>query len=134
MFNFEANTTYDDKAKLRFHNAARKALRQVAIALQLQPGEYDLRSNKAGPAVSGEITLHGESIYIQVSQSCMGPRCGILIRSCNGRRDYTGGHNNFMPLNALHTPSAIAALARKLMPESDHDAELAGINSVADLI
>jgi hypothetical protein len=48
----------------------------MSTAVSLTPmtshGDYDLRSNEAGLAVSGEITLHADRLYVQVSQSAMG--------------------------------------------------------------
>ena len=41
-----------------FHALARKQFKALAAELGLQKGEYDLRTNKAGPAVLGETTLH----------------------------------------------------------------------------
>jgi len=88
-----------------------KRLRKLAALLLMHPETFDLRSNKAGVAVSGEITLHGEQIYIQVSQSIGGAAAGILIRQCDGRKDYTGYRNHFAPLNLLDD---LPALARRV--------------------
>jgi len=87
--------------KMLFHRLAKSKLRKVAKALGLAPGEYDLRTNKAGPAVCGETTLHTDSLYVQVSQSCMGPGNEILFRACDGRKDYCGKRNNFAGISAL---------------------------------
>ena len=38
----------------------------------------------------------------------MGSNSGILFRSCDGRRDYHGGVNNFAPLDLLHSPAELA--------------------------
>src|SRR5271165_6273454 len=59
-------------------------------------------------AVSGEITLHHERLYVQVCQPATGSDSGILIRSCKGRADYTGGPNNFVPLSCLDNIEALA--------------------------
>src|SRR3546814_14054234 len=72
-------------------------------ALDFAPASFDLRSNQGGIAVSGEITLHHEHVYVQVCQPATGADSGILIRSCKGRRDYTGGPNNFAPLDRKST-------------------------------
>ena len=82
--------------------------RALAATLNLGDDQYDLRSNEAGIAVSGEITLHADRLYVQVSQSSMGSDSGILFRSCDGRRDYVGGVNNFAPLDLLHQPTQLA--------------------------
>lgn len=103
---------YDEAQKLAFHRAAAKSLKALADYLGWEKSSYRLSSNKAGPAVSGEITLHHERVYIQVSQS-MGADHGILLRSCNGKRDYTGGPNGYAALSLLND---IPALADRLMP------------------
>ncbi|MGI8841063.1 MAG: hypothetical protein ACR2F8_09850 [Caulobacteraceae bacterium] len=101
-------------AKSRFHRAARVRLRQLALALRFAPASYDLRSNLGGMAGSGEITLHHDALYIQVSQSAMGGDMGVLIRTCRGRRDYTGGQNNFVPLSMLDDIPALATRVRAI--------------------
>lgn len=53
---------YDPQSKTAFHNEAKRALRALANHLGLAPDSYNLRSNKAGPAVSGEVTLHTETL------------------------------------------------------------------------
>ncbi|MCP6769212.1 hypothetical protein NL529_30635, partial [Klebsiella pneumoniae] len=79
------------------------------IELQWEPSTFDVRSNKGGIAVSGEITLHHEKVYVQVSQPFGGGDTGILIRTCNGRRDYTGGPNHFASLALLDDVPTLAA-------------------------
>ncbi|WP_035686563.1 hypothetical protein [Bradyrhizobium sp. Cp5.3] len=111
---FRAPVAYDAAAKRLFHNRARSALRRVAMALELQPGDYDLRSNPGGMAVSGEITLHGDHLYVQASQSAMGFHRGILFRTCKGRKDYVGGPNNFASLDLLNRPEELAYWIREV--------------------
>jgi hypothetical protein len=95
---------YNYFAKEAFHREARKVLKELAKALCLAKGTFELRSNKGGIAVSGEVTLHTDTLYVQVSQSCLGPSrddSSVLYRSCKGRRDYTGGRNHFASAEAL---------------------------------
>lgn len=97
----------EPELKNAFHVAGRAALRAVAKELGLQKGEYDLRSNKAGIAVSGEVTLHTDWVYVQISQSC----CNlpdVMYRLCDGRKDYTGKHNHFCPSVELERPAEFA--------------------------
>jgi hypothetical protein len=115
MTDWTTRCAYNPEAKQRFHTAARARLRELADYLGFAPEDYDLRSNVAGVAVSGEITLHHDTVYIQVSQSCMGPENGVLIRTCEGRRDYTGGRNHFAPLRLLDDTPALAAQMRAVM-------------------
>lgn len=107
--NWTADCGYAPDVKRRFHSTARTRLRQLAQELRLPADSFDLRSNQGGIAVSGEITLHHEAVYIQVGQSALGGGMGVLIRTCRGRRDYTGGPNNFVPLAMLDDIPALAA-------------------------
>ena len=107
-FDFRKSVAYDAEAKRLFHSRAKSQLRRVATALGLEPGSYDLRSNQAGIAVSGEITLHGDRLYVQVSQSAIGHHSGVLFRTCRGRKDYVGGPNNFASLDLLNRPDELA--------------------------
>lgn len=110
-FNFNTPTQYDADAKAKFHKAAKEQLQLLGDALALDRCNYDLRSTPAGIAVSGEITLHHDNIYIQVSQAFFGG--GILFRTCKGRKDYTGGHNNWIDdLNLLNDPHQLAAFIK----------------------
>jgi hypothetical protein len=59
-FDFLKPVAYDADAKDAFHRNARRQLKLLAAALGLPPAKFDLRSNKAGIAVSGEITLHAD--------------------------------------------------------------------------
>ena len=112
-FDFGKPVAYDPDAKRLFHSRARSQLRRLATARDLRPGSYDLRSNPAGIAVSGEITLHTDRLYVQVSQSVMGSANGILFRTCKGRKDYVGGPNNFAPLDLLNNPEELARRIRE---------------------
>ncbi len=112
-FDFGKPVAYDEYAKRLFHSRARSQLRRLATVLDLSPGSYDLRSNRAGIAVSGEITLHTEHLYVQASQSAMGNANGILFRTCKGRKDYVGGPNNFASLDLLNSPEALAQRIRE---------------------
>lgn len=113
-FDFKASVAYRDHSyKIRWHSQARAKLRTLATALGLEPGSYDIRSNYAGMAVSGEATLHGEQVYIQAIQPATGTDTGIMYRRCNGRKDYTGQRNHFASLNAFHNIEALAAVIER---------------------
>ena len=53
-----------------------------------------------GIAVSGEVTLHGEHIYIQLSQGSFYKM--FMYRHCNGRKDYSGGVNRWKDFSDLN--------------------------------
>jgi hypothetical protein len=90
----------DGKAaeKEEFHKQARRLLKALAKDMDFKAGAFDLRSNKAGSAVSGEITLHHDHVYIQASNPGARQERGLMIRTCENRQDYHGGRNHFAPL------------------------------------
>jgi len=95
---------YDDQGatrKAQMHRHGRAFLKSLAMELKLSPGSYDIRSNKGGIAVSGEVTLHAESLYVQLYESCIRPGISILYRPCKGRADYCGGNNHHTTMAAL---------------------------------
>jgi hypothetical protein len=112
-FDFRKSVAYNGAAKRLFHTQARRQLKKLADALGLPPDSFDLRSNKAGIAVSGEITLHAGRIYVQVSQPATGTDTGILFRTCEGRKDYVGGSNNLASLDLLHQTEELARRIRE---------------------
>lgn len=110
---------YDPLAKKQFHSDARKALRRLADALGLSEESYDVRSNQGGIAVSGEIILHGEEVYVQVSLASMGAGKEIMFRRVAGRRDYCGDRNHWGAIQELLAPDRLADRLRRelrLMP------------------
>ena len=106
--------SYDEQQKRRFHTTARSRLKKLATELGLAPGSFEMRSNKAGVAVSGEVTLHHDRAYIQVGQFGLSSGHGILIRTCKGRKDYTGGPNHFVALTMFDDIPALAAAVRAI--------------------
>lgn len=106
--------SYNDSGKKRFSKVAVAALKALADEMGLQKGEYDVRYNAGGIAVSGEATLHADWIYVQVGQSVLADLGEIMFRTCKGRKDYTGGQNHFAPAVMLD-PENVAEFARKLL-------------------
>lgn len=113
--NWDTPCAYNAEQKRSFHATGRRRLKALADTLGFQPSTFDLRNNHAGIAVSGEVTLHAEHLYVQVSQSSMGPGMGILVRTCKGRKDYTGGPNNFLPLAWLDHVEALAGYCQRVL-------------------
>ena len=107
------SVSYDEDAKKAFHSAAKKYLKRLRAELGTEYGEADpIRSNKGGIAVSGEVTLHFDGLYVQVSQSFMGDRGIVMFRSCLSRKDYSGGTNNFADSETLVDTATLAAVIR----------------------
>jgi hypothetical protein len=95
-----AYTAAGDARKTAFHRDGAKFLRSVAAELELPKDSYDVRSNKGGIAVSGEVTLHHDRLYMWMQESFDG-KVILIYRSCEGRKDYTGGPNNQLKLSDL---------------------------------
>jgi hypothetical protein len=102
---------YNESEKNEFRRLSRKLLKEVADLTQL--GGADLRWNEGGIAVSGEATLHADRVYIQVS----GIDLGILVCTCNGRKDYTSGRNTWFSWPRLmeHGAAGLASYATQLV-------------------
>ena len=96
---------YNVAGKDMFHREAKKALKSLAEKLGLSKSDYDLRSNKAGPAVSGEVTLHTDKIYVQISGGMFSDKLSVMYRTCKGRKDYSGGSNNFTSVEEMEKSS-----------------------------
>ena len=92
---------YNAAAKATFHRLGKRALLDLAKEMGLARSDFNISNNKAGIAVSGEITLHTDNVYIQLSQRCFGSGNEILYRTCTDRKDYTGGANHTAPVEAL---------------------------------
>lgn len=97
----DAYTREGDARKIKFHRRAARQLKTLATVLGLQGSEYDIRSNKGGIAVCGEVTLHTDSLYIQVGQVALGKGYEVMFRTCEGRQDYCGKHNKFTSAKRL---------------------------------
>lgn len=105
--------SYDEAAKRAFHAEGRSAMRRLAEALRLDEGSYDVRSNKGGPAVSGEITLHGEQVWVRLSLGVFGPDNEVAFRQVRGRDDHCGDRNRWASVNELLAPDRFAGRLRR---------------------
>lgn len=87
--------SFNEDSKSTLHSSIRDFLRSIARSKCFgeEAIDFDLRSNRAGPGVMGEVTLHTPNLYIQFGETF------ILMRTCSSRKDYTGGGNNIVPYN-----------------------------------
>lgn len=91
--------SYNAELKQEFLKEGRRMLGALATLMGLEPSEYTVRANEGGIAVSGEVTLHSDEIYVQISQRT--PTTNILFRTCSGRTDYVGHENNYANIEQL---------------------------------
>ena len=84
-----SDVSYNAFGKDAFHTAGKRLLKRIADELGLIKEQFYLRSNHGGIAVSGEITLHTDTLYLQLSQGALFRGATyILYRRCDGRKDY----------------------------------------------
>lgn len=113
--NWYKSCAYDNVQKRSFHVTGLKRLRTLAKTLRFAEGSFDVRSNCGGIAVSGEVTLHHEALYVHICQPATRADSGIMVRTCKGRKDYTGGRNHFAPLSMLDDLPELARLCRSVL-------------------
>lgn len=101
------SVAYNDAAKREFLRMSEQMAIMLAARMGLNEDQYDVRVNKGGVAVSGEVTLHTDNHYVQFSQSSVNLE-RFLVRSCKGRKDYTGGKNHFVNWSALRDMGKVA--------------------------
>lgn len=104
--------SYDADAKATFHSEGRRAIKRLAAALGLARGSHQVRSCQGGIAVAGEIILHSDHIYVQLSIGLMGRGHDVMFRRVEGRKDYTGGPNHWASIDELLDPDTMATRIR----------------------
>lgn len=113
-FDFRKPVANDPVAKRAFHDAAYMQLRLLGNALALMRFQYNLRVDAGDITDSGQVILHSDRLYVQVSQPADGADTGILFRTCRSRRDAAGGENHYAPLELLNQPQQLARLIRQV--------------------
>lgn len=103
-----------DAKKRAFHRDGRRFLGALATVLGLPKGGFEVRSNKGGIAVSGEVTLHSDTLYVQIYESVFHPGIDVLYRRCHGRADYCGVQNQFVAVTDLIKPERLDRFVRDL--------------------
>lgn len=78
--------------KLDFKSKGKKFL--LILKRELQITNCDILYNPGGISVSGDHTLHSENLYINFNSEIA--HVGLMFRSCKSKKDYTGGHNNWL--------------------------------------
>jgi hypothetical protein len=93
------NRSYNIENKKLFHSRGKRVMKVIAELLgfntEFYPTPYEIRSCLGGIAVSGEIILHSENLYICFYED------RIMFRSCKGLKDYSGGNNHWMSYDSL---------------------------------
>lgn len=66
--NINAYSIEGAELKKQFHVKGKEFLNKLAAVIGLQKGEFEVRNNAGGMAVSGEVTLHSDDIYSEISR------------------------------------------------------------------
>lgn len=103
--------------KRRFASCARSICRWLRDDV-LDGADGDIRFNPSGPAVSGDITLHTDHVYVNISADLhLQSHLGVMVRTCKHRKDYTGGSNHWVRGDA--DVAQLARLVKRLSDQSE---------------
>lgn len=90
---------YDVEKKEEYRRLGLRILYHITEQLGLDQTMYEIRWNPGGIAVSGDHVLHTDKIYLALHDN-LGTGW-FYWRTCNGRKDYTGGPNRTLPWATL---------------------------------
>jgi hypothetical protein len=110
----QAYTEKGARDKLAFISGCEAVAHELVRLLGLPDGSYKIRTNLGGAAVSGDVHLHGERIYVALEQSCLN-FTGFYYRKCQGRKDYCGGRNCWVHWGRIMDLPALASEMKKEM-------------------
>lgn len=116
-----ANFSYCDASLKRgLHKDSAAYLRMLAEQLRLPEASYEIRQHEGGIADSGEITLHGASLYVQISQWSGYDGVMFLIRGCRSCKDYVGVVDNTVKLQPANVGVVLDTCARAIQARNAH--------------
>lgn len=96
-----SHSHYNSELKEEYRKLGRKVLKVLAEIMGLQKGEFEIRWNPGGIAVSGDHTLHTDWFYLALHDNL--GSSWFYYRTCTSRQDYTGGQNRIIQWNFLKT-------------------------------
>lgn len=80
--------------------------RAVAKEVGLTKTDYTIRYNACGDW--GETTFHTDQVYIHVNFDVPpNYHLGVLGRTCKGRKDFSGGPNQWLSTQAATIPAVV---------------------------
>jgi hypothetical protein len=99
-------TAEEEERKHAFHRDGKAVL--VELAKRAELTKVKIHSNKAGPAIGGEVYLESEEVFVQLGNACL---YGLLYR--RGK----DGPNRWEPWRSLLDLPAFAAKLREVAKE-----------------
>jgi hypothetical protein len=111
--------SYNEPNKEEFKRLSMKLLREVN---KLGNFNAEIRFNKGGIAVSGDAILHSDHVYLHfTADHGFGSLAyNLYYRSCKGKKDYTGGRNNWFDILKLRV-DGVVSLVRALQAVIPHE-------------
>lgn len=103
-----AEVNYHDKKD--FHLLGMRVANAIAnnfLGLHVNQGQYDVRSQKGGDGIWGEVILHTDNLYVSFTLEMRGR---FMYRSCASRHDFKGGQNRFMEYERLRVLGAAVGI------------------------
>ncbi len=111
------SASYDERLKNIYHKLGRKLLKRIVEIMGLQKGDYDIRWNPGGIAVSGDHTLHTDWFYLALHDNIGSG--WFYYRTVNGRKDFHGGPNIIVSWQTL-LEHDLEGLAASIVRDCDH--------------
>jgi hypothetical protein len=102
---------YNEERKAEYRKLGKRILKELADLIGLKKGEFDIRWNPGGIACSGDHILHTDKVYVALHDNIGSG--WFYWRTCQGRKDYTGGPNQIVAWTKL-TAHGLEPLARIL--------------------
>jgi hypothetical protein len=107
---------YNERLKNEFKRLAMKVMKELVKEIGLEPGSYTVKWNAGGIAVSGEVWLFHDNVFIEFSQSAIGPM--FYYRKPRDRNnsvnpDMVVGRNQWMEFADLENMKEAAETIRR---------------------
>jgi hypothetical protein len=99
--------------KEEYRKLGRKILKFIADQMQLPKGSYTISWNPGGIACSGDHTLHTDKVYVALHDNLGWG--WFYWRTCNGRKDYSGGQNQIVRWDKFVQPGGLDNLIELLI-------------------
>lgn len=99
------------RIKAAFHREGKNFLKEVAKAMGLPANSYEIKNDKGGVAVLGDVYITGDTIWVEVCDALWTQGMAGIWRDCKGRGRYGG--NNWFRKSELASPATLAAFIRE---------------------
>lgn len=119
----QGKCSYNQSNKAEFRRLGMKLARELRKELGLTSETADVRYNAGGIAVSGDVILHTDNIYLTFNADGISSGLGIMYRHCKSRKDYgtgTSTPNHWYRWDYL-VAVGVVGLVRSIRRTTNHD-------------